>query len=259
MSLINDALKKAQRQRGEGLRPPAGGLGAQEASPPMSPGTPQAPGRDGGNRLILAGGTLILIAVAVVAFVWWPRGGAPAGPAGSMANPGPAVALSQPNSPTPSPLAEPPPSKVTLPSVAPAAGPESVVPTIKMDLPPIGLTSPPPLPPPAAAPISKSAAVAPTAPAIAQAMVPEPAPTNPPVAPTAPEPPQRSRQVESLIDTMQVAAIRVSATDPRAMINDRVFKLDELVDRGTGLRLTQISANRLTFTDANGFVYVKNL
>jgi hypothetical protein len=43
------------------------------------------------------------------------------------------------------------------------------------------------------------------------------------------------------------------------MINERVFRVNDIVDRGLSVRLTKVEANQLTFTDVNGFAYVKNL
>ena len=44
----------------------------------------------------------------------------------------------------------------------------------------------------------------------------------------------------------------------RALMNDRVYRVNEIVERNFGLRLTKVEANSLTFTDASGVVYVKN-
>lgn len=40
-------------------------------------------------------------------------------------------------------------------------------------------------------------------------------------------------------------------------MNDRVYKLNDTVERSLGLKLTKIAANLLTFTDANGVTYEK--
>jgi hypothetical protein len=41
-------------------------------------------------------------------------------------------------------------------------------------------------------------------------------------------------------------------------MNDRVFRVNDIVERTFGLRLTKVDTNSLTFTDAGGAVYVKN-
>jgi hypothetical protein len=57
---------------------------------------------------------------------------------------------------------------------------------------------------------------------------------------------------------LRVAGIRVSPTDPKVIMNDRVFRLNDLVDRTTQLRLVKVEASTLTFVDASGFEYRKN-
>jgi hypothetical protein len=41
-------------------------------------------------------------------------------------------------------------------------------------------------------------------------------------------------------------------------MNDRVYRVNDLVDRNLGVRLTKVESGRLTFTDASGAVYSKN-
>ena len=40
-------------------------------------------------------------------------------------------------------------------------------------------------------------------------------------------------------------------------MNDRVYRVNDVVDRTLGVRLTKVSTDSLTFTDANGVTYVK--
>ena len=61
-----------------------------------------------------------------------------------------------------------------------------------------------------------------------------------------------------LIDTFRITGIRASATDPKVLMNDRLFRLNDIVDRATGLRITRIEPSSLTFVDANGATYTKN-
>ena len=41
-------------------------------------------------------------------------------------------------------------------------------------------------------------------------------------------------------------------------MNDRVFRLNDIVDRATQLRLLRIDGSTLTFIDASGFEYQKS-
>jgi len=78
------------------------------------------------------------------------------------------------------------------------------------------------------------------------------------VAPTPTAPPKHDERVNQFVDAIRVAGIRSSGTESRVLMNDRVFRVNEIVERNFGLRLTKVEANALTFTDANGAVYVKN-
>ena len=40
-------------------------------------------------------------------------------------------------------------------------------------------------------------------------------------------------------------------------MNDRVYRVNDIVDRSLSLRLTKVEPGILTFTDANGMTYVK--
>jgi hypothetical protein len=61
------------------------------------------------------------------------------------------------------------------------------------------------------------------------------------------------------LESLRISGIRVSPTDPKVIMNDRVFRLNDLVDRPTQLRLIRIDSSTLTFVDASGFEYQKSL
>jgi hypothetical protein len=71
-------------------------------------------------------------------------------------------------------------------------------------------------------------------------------------------PAKADERVAALIDAIRVAGIRNSGTESRVLMNDRVYRINEIIDRASGLRITKVEANALTFTDANGVVYVKS-
>ena len=52
--------------------------------------------------------------------------------------------------------------------------------------------------------------------------------------------------------------IRSSGGDSRVLMNDRVFRVNDIVDRNLGLRLTKVDPAMLVFTDSNGAIYTKN-
>jgi hypothetical protein len=41
-------------------------------------------------------------------------------------------------------------------------------------------------------------------------------------------------------------------------MNDRVYRVNDTVERTLGVKLTKVEADQLTFADDNGLVYVKS-
>lgn len=64
-------------------------------------------------------------------------------------------------------------------------------------------------------------------------------------------------KVLAVVDTFKVSGIRASPSDPKVLMNDRVFRLNDIVERTYGLRLTEVHPDRLTFVDDVGAVYTK--
>jgi hypothetical protein len=92
-----------------------------------------------------------------------------------------------------------------------------------------------------------------------------PAATAPPgfpavavIVPTAPPPPATPApdpRVTAFLDTLRVTAILPSPTAPKVIMNGEVYRLNDLVDRATGLRIINITSSILTFKDHTGFEY----
>jgi hypothetical protein len=61
--------------------------------------------------------------------------------------------------------------------------------------------------------------------------------------------------VTALLDSLHVTAILPSASAPKVLMNGQVYRINDLVDRATGLRITNITSSSLTFKDATGFEY----
>lgn len=197
MSLLNDALKKAQNTHS----PPPAAAAPSPADPGARPGQPvpvlhRRRPMQARTVIIAAASGAGFVALLAVAIGWslWPSGDSEALP-GEPAHP------------------------VSVP--APVV------------IEPFDLSSPPPAP----------AAAAP---------LPAPEPEPPPA------PPEPNPHVYVFLDRVRVTGVRVSATDPKVLMNDRVFRLDDVVDRSLGVRITGISAETLTFTDAAGYVYTKD-
>lgn len=192
MSLINEALKKAQRMRS----PPTSDAAAQ----PL-PGLIRRRPAQARTVALAATGAAGVVAILAVGIAWalWP-----ATPDPTPASPAEPVVEAAPE---PSLSAEPLPPE-------PVASPQP---------PPIELAAMPPSPEP----------------------------------PPPPPPPEPDPRVYVFLDQARITGVRVSATDPKVLLNDRLFRLNDVVDRSLNLRITGIDGNALTFTDESGYVYTK--
>jgi hypothetical protein len=247
MSLINDALKKAQRVRHEG--PEAAPAPAYTAAVASSAAVPVASSysrhRQSNTPFLLGVGALLLIGLAVGATLFVGRG--PNTPAVATA--------AAPVAPIPAPApVQSPPIAATAPVEPPVA---SSTPSVKPV--PIAVTPGPTVsqtPAPAAKPAAVEPALTPQQPPIAPVV--QPKVETPAVANVAPAPPKPEERVSKYVDAIRVAGVRSPGPEGRVLMNDRVFKLNDTVDRSLGLKLTKISTNVLTFTDANGVTYEKD-
>lgn len=252
MSLINDALKKAQRLRTEqspGAPPP-----------PMPGGT--TPGHRIAKRgqampaqtliLILGGAAVLIVLSAVITVVWLNRSPEPVHkPAVAATHPAahppsgePSPVIVAPVIAAPKPAPEPPPTAAATPPGETASQTASANETV-----PAGPTTPP-VTVPATAP-------APTAQQLAEEIRAKEIPAPPP-APPKPAPAKPNPQVQMFVDAVRVAGIRFSGSESKVLMNDRVYRVNDVVDRTLGVRLQQVTADTLTFVDANGITYVKN-
>ncbi len=62
------------------------------------------------------------------------------------------------------------------------------------------------------------------------------------------------------IESLRVAGIRASASDPKdskVLMNDRVYRIGNIVEAEMGLRLVEITSSSLTFEDARGGRYTR--
>ena len=243
MSLLNEALKKAQRQQHTEQQ-----ASARVIVQASLAGTAPAVTRTGmSTRLftLLIAGAVVLVSGSVLGTVLLLR------KPGSTESAPPAVAL---NSPAAAPAAPQQPPVVAQAPSDPAADTSSLA--IHIALP--------------AAPATQQATQAPV-PAPAPAATPEPRPAAD-TAPAAPTTPQiriasidedtaaaRETAAYSVINAMRISGIRGTGTDSRVLIDGRVYRINSVVDRTLGLRLTAVEADRLLFTDSRGTVFTRLL
>ncbi|HEX2851923.1 MAG TPA: hypothetical protein VHO24_01705 [Opitutaceae bacterium] len=266
MSLINDALKKAQRQHSQapfGSTPPIpnadgsshSGGHVRKRETPMAAQT----------MVLIVAGSIVLVVLSVVATVFLiNRPSAAPKPAAS-------TIASTKTSSTPEPRIEPTPIKVEPVKVEAPVTPIVIAASIA---PVPEKRSPEPIATPpsamiAAAPVETKPAVAKSTP---PASTPRPvasAPSQPeakvaaaPAAatPVPAEEPKLANHAESIhafLDAIRLKGVRATGADSRVLMNEHVYRLNDLVDRSLGLRLTKVEAGKLTFTDAHGATYEK--
>jgi hypothetical protein len=276
MSLINDALKKAQRMRNEGAAAPSPGSGG--------PVVKRGQARSAKSMLFLAVGAVVLVVGSMVGTALWltrPATPAPKVVAASASSPSP----SGESPPAPLPRTEPAAPAASLSSSGPApARPETApasaasnAPMISLPLatsaatrPPVrtpAANSAPALPAPVSTPApgrpSRTASAAEAPATVTATLAKEPdtlaaSPASPPAPVEPPPPPKSDERVQRFVDEVRVTGIRSSGTESKVLMNDRVFRVNDIVERSLGIRLTRVAPDSLTFTDANGATYVKN-
>lgn len=249
MSLINDALKKAQRVRHEG--PEVAPAPAYPAAVASSAAVPVASSysrpRKSNTPFLIGAGALVLIGLAVGATLFIGRSSSTPAVTTAAAPVGP--------TPAPAPL-QSPPVAATAPVQPPVAAPEPSAKPV-----PVATTTAPTVsqsPAPATKPAAVEPALTPQLPSVAPVAPPK---VEPPavatVVPAPPAPPQANERATQFVEAVRVAGVRSPGPEGRVLMNDRVYKLNDTVERSLGLKLTKIAANLLTFTDANGVTYEK--
>ena len=269
MSLINDALKKAQKlqMQGQAHSTHATGSGqaaSGQAQPPPNPGgapgTPNLPAGSAREKsmpgqvfMLLAFGAGVLIALSVLATVYLLR------------QPAASVVAQAPAAPNPANMAAPiaPEKPVFAPVInAPAPAPASEkFPPPPNTAPALAVTRPAP----PAMPVLRSFSEGGSLPAVSlpALSLPNPSlsPSNGPALglsngldPSKPDP-----KILAYLDAMQVAGVRLSDTGGKVLMNDRVFRQGEIVDHLLGLRLIKVGSDLLTFVDERGVIYTKSL
>lgn len=220
MSLINDALKKAQRQRGDHPSPSAAPLpGGTAAS------SPRGAAPSGPQFWLLGAGALLGLGLALGA-VFLLRDD-PAVPAAAT----PAASTAAPSAP-----GTPATETITPPTVSAETGPAAAA-----------TTAAPPATPPGEPPlITVSTQPAPAVPVEEKTALP---PTSPP---------RPSLRMINAIDAFRIAGVRASGTDSKVLMNDRVYRLGDTVDHELGIRITAVSANSVTFEDESRASYTRN-
>jgi len=249
MSLINDALKRAQRQRASeeaGINPPLPGGSSGRVAKRGKPLSAQ-------SLLLIVVGATVLIVLSVVATVYLVRdtppptrpatavAATPTAPAAQSAPPTIDLGLKRTTNVDPAPslvVFVPSPAKTESATPSPVE-PAPLAPT-PVSTGPVTTNQEPPAAAPATPVVAPTIATA--APKISSA-----------ATTSAPD-----ERVNLFLDKLHVTGIRSSGTDSKVLMNDRVYRVNDIVDRGLVLRLTHVQPGTLTFVDERGVVYTKN-
>lgn len=244
MSLLNEALKKAQRQQHTEQQ-----ASARVIVQSSFAGTAPAVTRTGmSTRLftLLIAGAVVLVSGSVLGTVLLLRK-----PDAAKAAPAP-LALTAPTPAAP-PAAAPQPAAIVTQATSANAGSLAIrvaIPTTPVTPAPTEAT-PAPAPEPAATttsePVPAAAPAAVTTPQIRIASIDEDTAAA------------RETAAYSVINAMRISGIRGTGTDSRVLIDGRVYRINSVVDRTLGLRLTAVEADRLLFTDSRGTVFTRML
>ncbi len=239
MSLINEALKKAQKQR-TGEAPPLASMPTIGGEPASQIAARSKPG--GSNALILKIGAVAATLLVVIAGV---------------------IVMARL-------FSNPAESKTAVPTVVTAQAQPATLPAAT-----IGAVAPPTV---KASPAPEVATVAPTTFVLPVAVPPTPAPPVVVAAKVEPKPvvaapvetpapvatakPAGALKLDSrsinYIEGLRVAGIRASGADSKVLMSDRVYRIGDIVEHDLDLKLVGITANSLTFENDSGARYTRN-
>lgn len=233
MSLINDALKKAQKQR-TGEAPDLNKLPSIGGEAPARIAKRDKPPAFNSLVLWVSAGAATVLVLAVGGFFlirWMMR---PSEAQSSAVAPAKQTMVAQG---TPVAKETPAPALVQT-SVPSTTAPTPAVVTGKPAVPEVAVGAKPVEVAPAAAtpmPVEETKSVAPAAAAK--------------IGPKA----------VAFIDALRIAGVRASGVDGKAIMNDRVYRIGDTVEHVLGLKLAAITAESLTFEDENGARYTRKL
>ena len=60
----------------------------------------------------------------------------------------------------------------------------------------------------------------------------------------------------AFVDAVRVTAFRPS--EGKVLMNERMYRVNDVVEKNLNVRLVKVASDGLTFVDANGITYVKH-
>ena len=257
MSLINDALKKAQRLRLEQQAAASGDAPAGEIRKRARPMRAQL------LALLIAGGTVLVVFSVIITVYLLNRDSNLTSTPAPLANPAPIVDASAPSPVIVAPVIPAAPNNPTPPTVIPQPVDTAATPPVAS---PPAIVVPDPVAP-TATPPAPTATSTPVAPPTAESSAPSPASSAPADTPAAVPPavaaaveaiaPAPDMRAQQFVDALRVTGIRAAGDDSKVLMNDRVYRVNDIVDRNLGLKLIKVAPDSLLFSDPTGATYTK--
>jgi hypothetical protein len=87
----------------------------------------------------------------------------------------------------------------------------------------------------------------------------EPPATIPAARSFPPAGPHQDHKILALINGLHVTGVRVAGGDSKVLMNNRVYRINDILDYELGVKLTGVSTTVLTFVDENGIIYTRSL
>ena len=261
MSLINDALKKAQKQRtGEAptlaSMPGVGGESAHRIARRAKP--------TGFNTLIMRAGIASAVALLVAFGAYFalrakPSPGGPVSAPATVANGGsplavpsvasgegrvggPSAATTTASTQSSAPASEPAPTFTLRTDPTP---PKVETPGVAKTLP-----SPPAVKRPDASSVASAKDGQPTTNNRQPVAIPEPA------KPAVPAPKLEPKAIQ-FIENLKIGGVMARPTESKVLMNDRIYRVGATVEAEMGITLIEITTNTLTFGDERGGRYTR--
>ena len=250
MSLINEALKKAQRQRDEEQ--------AHPAAPTAGGGTRRSerpPARAAQSLTLMAASSIALIVVGTVVTVSWRHRSASDNPTFVT----PTFTKTGADTDLSLLILAPLPTRDAAAEPAAGSSPAATAPKLVTRLAPA--TLPAPMPSSLSAPVLDLATLPPSAASsfAPRELVPSAARPADPVFPASTTSAAKfDGRMQALVDGFRVSGIRAFGSESKVLLNEKMYKINDIIDRANGLCLTQVASDRLTFTTPDGVTYIKN-
>jgi hypothetical protein len=68
---------------------------------------------------------------------------------------------------------------------------------------------------------------------------------------------ENDAKISASLDKIRITGVRDTSIEARVLVNEKVHRINDLIDRELGPRLTEVSSSLVVFVDASGHKYQK--